>query len=159
MYIADEQQLGIRAYFQQKNPAAYQAMTATMLESARKGYWKPTEAQLRQTAQLHADMTRESGAACTDFVCNNASLQKFIEGQLTADARQGYSRQMSLVKNGQTDGKATVLEKQGENQRRITGTVLRDTISAGNWIIRIVPVILLLAVIIIYLRKRNGDHS
>ena len=159
MYIADEQQLGIRAYFQQKNPAAYQAMTATMLESARKGYWKPSEAQLRQTAQLHADMTRESGAACTDFVCNNASLQKFIEGQLTADARQGYSRQMSLVKNGQTDGKATVLEKQGENQRRITGMVLRDTISAGNWIIRIVPVILLLAVIIIYLRKRNGDHS
>ena len=77
MYIADEQQLGIRAYFQQKNPAAYQAMTATMLESARKGYWKPSDTQLRQMARLHADITKESGAACTDFVCNNASLQEF----------------------------------------------------------------------------------
>ena len=151
MYIADEQQLGIRAYFQQKNPAAYQAMTATMLESARKGYWKPSEAQLRQTAQLHADITKESGAACTDFVCNNASLQKFIEGKLTADARQGYNRQMSLVKNEQANGKATVLEKQGVN-----GAAEPSSGHTSIWLV--VMILLLLAMVIVFLRLKNGNR-
>ena len=151
MYVADAQQLGIRAYFQQKNPAAYQAMTATMLESARKGYWKPSESQLRQTAQLHAEVTKEGGAACTDFVCNNAPLQEYIEGQLPADARQRYSRQMSLVKSGQAGGKATVLEKQGMN-----GT---EEPAAGHTPVWLAVVILsLLLAMIIYLRQRNGNR-
>jgi cobaltochelatase CobN subunit (EC 6.6.1.2) len=157
MYVADEQQLGVREYFQQKNPAAYQAMTATMLESARKGYWKPLEKQLQQTVQLHAEITKESGAACTDFVCNNASLQKFIEGKLSADARQSYSRQMSLVKNGQANGKATVLEKENHGDRS------RDSFGKSNhgpvpMILLVVVILSLLVIIIIYLRKRNGNH-
>ncbi len=151
MYVKDDQQLGIRAYFEQKNPAAYQAMTATMLESARKGYWKPTEAQLRQTAELHAEVTKESGAACTDFVCNNTQLQAFIEGKLPADARQGYSRQMALVKNGQAGGKATVLEKQGVNDS--------DEPSTNHTPIWLAVIILsLILAIIIYLRLRNGNR-
>jgi cobaltochelatase CobN len=151
MYVADVQQLGIRTYFQQKNPAAYQAMTATMLESVRKGYWKPSEAQLKQTAQLHAEITKESGAACTDFVCNNASLQTFIEEKLSADVRQSYSRQMSLAKNGQANGKATVLEKQGVN-----GTAEPSSGHTSIWLV--VMILSLLVIIIIYLRKRNGNR-
>ena len=151
MYVADNQQLGIRKYFQQKNPAAYQAMTATMLESARKGYWKPSEKQLKQTAQLHADITKESGAACSDFVCNNISLQQYIEGNLSSDVRQSYNRQMTLVKNGQANGKATLLEKQGVN-----GT---EKPSSGHVSIWLVVVILsLLVMIIVFLRLRNGNR-
>ena len=150
MYVADNQQLGIREYFQQKNPAVYQAMTATMLESARKGYWKPSEKQLKQTALLHADITKESGAACTDFVCNNISLQQYIEENLSAEARQGYNRQMTLVKNGQVNGKATLLEKQGVN-----GT---EEPSSGHISIWLTVVILsLLVMIIVFLRLRNGN--
>ena len=148
MYVKDNQQLGIRAYFEQKNPAAYQAMTATMLESARKGYWKPTEAQLRQTAELHAAVTKESGAACTDFVCNNTQLQAFIEGKLPADACQDYSRQMTLVKNGQVGGKVTVLEKQGVNNT--------DEPSSSHTPIWLVVILLLfILAIIIYLRLKE----
>ena len=151
MYITDDLQLGIRAYFQQKNPAAYQAMTATMLESARKGYWKPSDAQLQQTARLHADITRENGAACTDFVCNNAPLQEFIAGNLPSDVRQGYNRQMSLVKNGQTGGKATVLERQE------SGVSHQE--AADHTPIWLTVIILTLIVgIIIYLRMRNGNR-
>ena len=151
MYVKDDQQLGIRAYFEQKNPAAYQAMTATMLESARKGYWKPTEAQLRQTAELHAEVTKENGAACTDFVCNNTQLQAFIEGQLPAHARQDYSRQMTLVKNTQASGKATVLEKQGVND---TG----EPSSSHTPIWLVVIILSLILAVIIYLRLRNGNR-
>ena len=153
MYVADVQQLGIHEYFQQKNPAAYQAMTVTMLESARKGYWKPSDTQLRQTAQLHADITKESGAACTDFVCNNASLQKFIEGNLSADVRQNYSHQMTLVKSGQSNGKATVLEKTGAR-----GMESGDKSQGWSPILLAAIILVLLAVMIIYLRMRNGNR-
>ena len=65
MYVADEQQLGVRQFFQQKNPAAYESMTATMLESARKGYWKPSDAQLKAINQLHTEAT-EAGSRADD---------------------------------------------------------------------------------------------
>lgn len=47
MYIKDENKLGIHEYFLRVNPAAFQAMTAVMLESARKGYWKASDEQLK----------------------------------------------------------------------------------------------------------------
>ena len=153
MYVADVQQLGIHEYFQQKNPAAYQAMTATMLESARKGYWKPSDTQLRQTAQLHADITKESGAACTDFVCNNTQLQEFIAGKLPSDASQSYNRQMMLVKSSQTGGKATVLEKTGAR-----GVETGDKSQGSSPILLAAIILILLAVMIIYLRMRNGNR-
>lgn len=59
MYIKDENKLGIHEYFLRVNPAAFQAMTAVMLESARKGYWKASDEQLKTTASLHAQITRE----------------------------------------------------------------------------------------------------
>ena len=58
---------------------------------------------------------------------------------------------MTLVKSGQANGKATVLEKQGVN-----GT---EEPSSGHFSIWLAVVILsLLVSIIIYLRKRNGDR-
>ena len=61
LYVSDEEQLGVREFFQQKNPAAYQSMTAIMLEGVRKGYWQPTDWQLRQIRQLNADASRNAG--------------------------------------------------------------------------------------------------
>jgi cobaltochelatase CobN len=150
MYVTDDQQLGIRNYFQAKNPAAYQSMTATMLESARKGYWKPTAAQLRETARLHADITVESGAACTDFVCNNTSLQAFVEGQLQGGAKENYAWQMMLVKSGQANGRATVLEK------RSTSNTHHPTPDTHLWLA--VIIVILLVAVIVFLRLRHGNR-
>ena len=84
-------------------------------------------------------------------MCNNTQLQAFIEGKLPADARQGYSRQMALVKNGQAGGKATVLEKQGVNDS--------DEPSTNHTPIWLAVIILsLILAIIIYLRLRNGNR-
>ncbi len=99
MYIRDEQQLGIHDFFRQKNPAALQAMTAVMLESARKGYWQATPEQLQTTTQLHADITRDFGPACTDFVCNNPKLQQFVAGQLPEHVAREYNEQMADTKD------------------------------------------------------------
>ena len=82
MYVEDENHLGIYEYFSRVNPASYQSMTAVLLESARKGYWKATQEQLEKTAGLHAKMTTEQGAACTEFVCGNDKLRSYVANQL-----------------------------------------------------------------------------
>ena len=163
MYMADEQQLGIRPWFQQKNPAAYQAMTATMLESARKGYWLPSEAQLQSLAQLHADITQESGAACTDFVCNNVPLQEFVAGKLAPEARQSYNRQLSLVKSTGTGVKATVLAKSEKLRVNATAKPAADGTPVGNSSLftlhfSLIIIILLLAAAIVFLRLKHGNR-
>ncbi|WP_300698688.1 cobaltochelatase subunit CobN [Bacteroides sp.] len=113
MYILDENQLGIHDYFREVNPASFQAMTAVMLESARKGYWKASEEQLKTTAALHAQITREKGAACTEFVCGNAKLQNFVAEQLDNNTRQTYSQDMKAIHETSADnGKDVVLKEQ-----------------------------------------------
>ena len=155
IYIKDEQRLGIRQFFQQKNPAAYQAITATMLESARKGYWKPTDEQLRQTAALHADITQEAGAACTDFVCNNTPLQQFVSKQLGSSEAKNYNHQLALVKQpsakqGREDAKNMVLEKQSTTEAAPASG------QTAHWALVITIALLVLAACILFvLRKRN----
>ena len=163
MYIADEQQLGIRPWFQQKNPAAYQAMTATMLESARKGYWTPSDQQLQSLVKLHADVTHESGAACTDFVCNNVQLQEFVAGKLPPDARQSYMSIMRNVESGMQDvqnsGKATVLKKQDASlPPSREGVAAQEAFSIGKGLVGATIVILLLIAVVVYLRMKHGNR-
>ena len=112
MYIQDENKLGIQDYFLRVNPASYQAMTAVMLESARKGYWKASPEQLKATAALHAQITREKGAACTEFVCDNAQLQSFVADNLDAKERQEFNQDMKAVyEAASANGKDVVLKE------------------------------------------------
>lgn len=65
LYVDDAEGLGVREFLEQKNPAAYQSMTETMLESARKGYWRPTKQQLSQTQKLNSRLTQATAATST----------------------------------------------------------------------------------------------
>lgn len=112
MYIQDENKLGIQDYFLRVNPASYQAMTAVMLESARKGYWKASPEQLKETAALHAQITHEKGAACTEFVCDNAKLQSFVADNLDAKEKQEFNQDMKAVyEAASANGKDVVLKE------------------------------------------------
>jgi len=145
MYITDENKLGVKNFFQKINPAAFQAMTAVMLESARKGYWKPTAEQLQTTASLHAEITREAGAACTDFVCNNPKLQEYVSNQLSEADRQTYTQQMREVKEGNASQQQMVLKQDEQGSPASTS----DTIV----LLAVVGVILLL--VFFFIKKRN----
>ena len=94
MYILDKHGLNIASYFDSINPVAYQEMTATLLESARKGYWKASDEQIAVTAQRHADITGRHGAPCTQFVCANPKLRQFIAQALPDREAQAYDRQL-----------------------------------------------------------------
>lgn len=146
MYVTDEQRLGIKDYLLQKNPAAFQSMTAVMLESARKGYWRPSDEQLNTTARLHADITKEGGVACTDFVCNNLPLQQFVESRLSAESGKEYRRQMTIAKGLQSGN--IVLEKEGGTSDQV-GTTPMTVIAA------IVVVVVLMMGLLVLLRRKN----
>ena len=111
-YIMDAEGLGIHDYLDRVNPAAFQAMTAVMLESARKGYWKASAEQLATTAALHAASTQAHGAACTEFVCGNPKLEHFIAGQLAEADSRAYAATMAAVRNvAATDASEIVLKE------------------------------------------------
>ena len=120
-----------------------------MLESARKGYWKPTRQQLNSTAKLHAETTRKSGAACTDFVCNNNKLQRFVSDQLDAKERKQYETDMANVK-GIADGqKNTVLK---EDSMKKSPTV---NFSLNNILIPAIVIIAIIAVAVLVKRRKQ----
>lgn len=146
MYIADEQHLGAQEFLLEKNPAAFQAMTAVMLESARKGYWQASADQLTTTAALHAKIINKSGVACTDFVCNNQPLQQFVENHLSAGSAKEYSRQMTIAKG--ENSKNMVLERTGES----TG---QPSSSPMTVVAAVIVVVILLIGLLVWLRRKN----
>jgi len=88
VFIEDKHDLAMRQYFEQKNPYAFQDMASVMLETARKGYWKPSPEMLQKLAQLHAELVAKFGAGCSYETCGNKKLQEFVAQQLNAPGSQ-----------------------------------------------------------------------
>lgn len=83
VYVADKHDLNMREYFENKNPYAFQDMTAIMLETARKGYWSPDAEVLQELARVHTELVAEHGAACSYETCGNAAFHDFLGQQLS----------------------------------------------------------------------------
>lgn len=147
-YIEDIHNLGIEEYFNQVNPAALQEMTATMLESARKGYWKATDKQLERTAKLHADITEKNGAPCTEFVCSNSKLQNFVTSKLNDNQRKKY---LSKISEATANASSGTVMKEEDLQ-------LMSDLKKGKHLgalIAIVSCILAILVLTLYLRRKK----
>ena len=122
VYVQDKLKLGVQDYFKRENPYALQEMTAVMLETVRKGYWKATPEQVQQISQLHGELVRDFGGGCSGFVCDNAELRKVISQNLGGELRKQYSEQISKVRETSIAGRknSLVLKKEvlqsGQNQ-------------------------------------------
>ncbi len=152
-YILDENHLGLHHYLREVNPASFQAVTAVLLESARKGYWKATEEQLQITASLHADVTRTCGAACTEFVCGNQKLERFIADNLPSPQRASYTQVMAAVRNAAlSDAQEVVLKED-----RLSDPVRRpQLIVHAGWVGAVIGFSLILLLILLLRRKRRN---
>ena len=80
-YVEDKQNLGMKQFFEDKSPYAYQDITARMIETIRKDYWKADR-------QTHARLVREylenvatHGINCTEISCGNARLLRHVMEQ------------------------------------------------------------------------------
>jgi hypothetical protein len=115
VYVKDEYRTGIRTHFEAANPAAIQEMTATMLETARKGYWKAAPEQLTEIARMHTASVEKYGPSGSDFTAMNPDLQQFIAKHVSAEEAKAYRRQMAVQATGTADEQAAqgmVMEKQ-----------------------------------------------
>ncbi|WP_304683877.1 cobaltochelatase subunit CobN [uncultured Muribaculum sp.] len=150
LYIFDKENLGVKDYFENVNPAAMQEMTATMLESARKGFWKANKEQLLNTASLNAQITENHGAPCTEFVCGNKKLQEFIGSNLEGKISENFKDNMAKATANPAGAK--VLK---ENSGNILSIFDSDNISGVVIFIIAGCLILIFAVIVLKKRRRK----
>lgn len=78
VYVEDKYDLDMKSFFNKANPWAYQSITARMLESIRKEYWRADEATRRKLAAEYAVNVVEQGVACCDHTCNNPLLNTMV---------------------------------------------------------------------------------
>ena len=83
IYVNDRYDMGLKDYFDENNPWARQAITARMLEAARKGRWSPSEEVKRELAEEFERSEAEYGVACCHHTCGNLLLREYMEGILT----------------------------------------------------------------------------
>jgi cobaltochelatase CobN len=113
IYVADSLKLGIREWFDEKNPYAYQSTTAILLESARKGYWNPSQEVLERVANEYAQSVARHGHAGDSRTTDNTAFQAFLLKQLNAPGnlsgiQLSKSYQQSLDKSSGIAGKLLV---------------------------------------------------
>ncbi len=92
IYVQDSLKLNLRNWFSQHNPYAWQSLTATLLETARKGYWKPSAEVLQRLAQAYAESVAQHGHAGDVRTTDNAAFQAFVEKQLISSAAPNPAR-------------------------------------------------------------------
>ena len=152
-YVKDQFNLGTRTFFEQKNPAALQEMTAVMMESARKGYWKASDAQLKDIAQLHTELVKKYGASGSQMVSDNQKLQDFIAKKVDAASAKAYQQQINEVRHEQvSDQNSQVLKKEEMSSTNTTTTIV-------NSVAVVVIAIVFIILIALLVRRRRQNMS
>ena len=133
IYVMDKKNLGTKEFFENKNPYALQEMTAVMLETIRKGYWKPSEAVKKDIAKLHAELVKDHEAGCSGFVCDNSKLKEMIASLLDDDLNKSYQDAIDNVRTGSSEKaeeqEGMVLEKEVSKQEEIV-TMIKENLTA-----------------------------
>ncbi len=78
VYVEDKYGQELKEFFNRENPWAWQSLTARMLESVRKGYWRPAKEVETKLAAEYAVSVVEKGVACCDHTCNNPQLNQMV---------------------------------------------------------------------------------
>jgi cobaltochelatase CobN len=77
-YVEDKQNLGMKEYFENNSPFSYQDITARMLETTRKGYWKADSATKTKLLNEYIESINKHGVNCTDVSCGNGKLLDYV---------------------------------------------------------------------------------
>jgi len=153
VYVKDKYNLGIHERIGQTNPAAMQEMTATMMETARKGYWKATPEQLAEVAKVHTLFVKKYGPSGSSFEGNNTKLQSFIAKQSSPADAKAYAqslRQQSVAAPSGA-GKAMVMEKTSTTTAADSADSTSSTVSA----IAVATVLIIFIALLIVIRKKR----
>ncbi|MDN3515271.1 MAG: cobaltochelatase subunit CobN [Candidatus Brocadia sp.] len=128
VYVTDKYGMDLEEFFKEKNPYAYQSITARMLETVRKGYWQPAEEILQTLAKDYAETVAEYGAACCEHTCNNPAFQQYtmdilnVPGLVSSDTLNKYTEVLQAVS----------VKSLNERKSEMDKVVHAQTISSGK---------------------------
>ncbi|OFY84672.1 MAG: hypothetical protein A3F72_16010 [Bacteroidetes bacterium RIFCSPLOWO2_12_FULL_35_15] len=144
IYVKDSLKLGTLDFFKEKNPYALQEMTAVMLETVRKGYWKPNDAVVKDIVNLHAGLVKDFKAGCSGFVCDNSKLKAMIEQNLTGALKETYNKEIANVRTGIAGGQkqeGMVLQKEEFNTEKVKEIIKENMSTVISLVITILLII------------------
>ena len=149
-FVQDKNNLGIKDYFRNANPAALQEMTAVMLETVRKGMWKASPEQISKLADLHTEMVKEFGAACSGFVCDNAKLRNFIASSVNTSAANEYNQAIEQARaENISNSEGMVMKREELNHTE------KSTNYVSGLIVAIAVVIAIVGLVFLIRRRRK----
>ena len=163
VYIEDIHHLGINEFFENESPTALQEITAIMLETARKGYWDASPAQLDKMAAVHAESITKHEAGCTEFICDNAKLRDYLTSRLESNTKEQYNtainkaRQVGSAANAQ----GVVMEKEEltDGQQQRTSDRTSDATNATQAILVTLGALVLVTLIIVIVAKKRRKNN
>ncbi len=155
VYVKDKYNLNVQDRFEEENPYALQEMTSVMMETARKGYWKANEQQLKEIARLHAELIKEHKAGCSGFVCDNAKLKDFIASKLDPQQAEQYNNDIKDVREVKIEEnkESLVLKKEEQKQKPDKGQNKQEP-KKDNGIV-IISLIIIIFMVMFFIRKRK----
>lgn len=156
VYVKDKFNVGMKEYFEQQNPAALQEITAVMMETARKGMWKASEQQLKDIAELHAELVNKYNPACSGFVCDNAKLRDFISSKTSRQAAEQYKEKINEVREAvaESGNKGMVMKKEEMTQAQNN----EQANNLSNTLVAVVVIAVIIALVILVRHKRKQQE-
>lgn len=111
VYVEDKHNLGMAQFFEQSSPFAYQDMTARMIETVRKGYWKADAATTKKLIEEYVSSVERHGVGCSGNTCGNPRLSKFVVEQglrsgVPVPLLEGFERAMEQAMGGDVNAAA-----------------------------------------------------
>ena len=108
VYVEDKHGLGMEQFFEKNSPFAYQDMTARMVETVRKGYWKADAATQKRLLEEYIESVNEHGVGCAEHTCGNPRLQKYVIDEavragIPVPAIEGFQRAMEQATGTQVN--------------------------------------------------------
>ena len=159
VYVDDKLNLEIRKYFEENNPAALQEMTAVMLETVRKGYWKADAETVRQIAETHVELMKKFDLPPT----RNEKLREMIREQLRdPELRREYERQIAKTLEQQrrlAEERKKAEEVSGRKLKEQTVEQPKQDEGSNRAALRVILGIIIVALLAIILGHRRRKSS
>lgn len=123
VYVEDKYGMDLKEFFGKKNPYAYQALTARMLETVRKDYWHPTEEVKQTLAKEYMETVVEYGVSCCEHTCNNPAFQQYAMDVLSTSGLVNPEILIQYAKVLKTATGKTLNERKAEMDKLVQSQV------------------------------------